>query len=130
MNTTTLPALSGSEKQIAWAEQIREKKIPAIESIKVALYAKRPAFLSEAALAQISEEIEAFFAEITQNASAKFWIDKRESSMSANEFAEIIGKEIQLAVAEAVAEAGRVAKESWGEADHRYFSSAKYCLGI
>lgn len=73
-----LPRLSGSEKQVAWASEIREAAIPQIQigaqSIQVSdLY-------SEAAREELRLAIARVANEMIANESAKWWIDNRHFS--------------------------------------------------
>lgn len=77
--TDTLPALTGTAKQVAWAASIRTDLLRrldvAIETISVA-----PGFdrLSPAAVAEINAQAGAYRAEIAAQAGAGWWIDNRD----------------------------------------------------
>lgn len=76
-----LPALTGSDKQVAWAASVRAKQLAVIaaELEKVA-GAYDPA---DAAQAAAMAGIEAAVARITRQAAASWWIDRRDSGTRA-----------------------------------------------
>ena len=66
-----LPTLVGSEKQVAWAETIRQKAMTHIQAMRLEADATEvPADVREAAIA--------FLDEIASTQDAKYWIDQRE----------------------------------------------------
>ena len=67
-----LPALQGSDKQIAWAEQIRSAIIPQVEALRTQ-FASAP---DEQARQKAEDALNAVIAE----GSAGWWIEHRESS--------------------------------------------------
>ncbi len=71
-----LPALQGSEKQVAWAESIRAKAIQQIEEVLAAIESHR----SEISADQATEldRLQSDFRAIRQNACAAWWIDRRD----------------------------------------------------
>ncbi len=71
-----LPALIGTEKQIAWAETIRAKAITQIEEILTATDANR-ANLSADQASEL-DRLHGDFRAIRQQASAAWWIDRRD----------------------------------------------------
>lgn len=86
MTTTTLPALTGTPKQIAWAEKIRPAKIAEIE----ANIADLRAYLTKTGIFGVSDpaqraEIEAGIAEreaLITKTSAAWWIDRRDTGFA------------------------------------------------
>jgi hypothetical protein len=70
-----LPALEGSEKQVAWAESIRR---PAIERLRKVDTAELSPDLSPEAQAELRDALVLLVDEIVQQTSAKWWIDNRE----------------------------------------------------
>lgn len=72
-----LVALSGSEKQIAWAESIRRPVIEHLRSVDgdPSIIDER---LSETARGEIRDAIALLVAEVVEQAEAKWWIDNRE----------------------------------------------------
>lgn len=75
---TTLPALAGSEKQIAWAEDLRTKKIAALEAHLENVYAyARKKGMSEEKIAEQKVGIDANLAKLTAKTSAAWWIEFR-----------------------------------------------------
>lgn len=80
-----LPSLTGSEKQIAWAEKLRSDFIAAASELEKEyekLYERARRELGEAAEPEIEKMqkiLAAFRAEYLDEASAKVWIDKRGS---------------------------------------------------
>ena len=67
----SLPALTGSEKQIAWAETVRQQMIASIDEY---IYRDGSAFLRRENEAQLREAAE----QIKQRTSARWWIDHRD----------------------------------------------------
>lgn len=68
-----LPALVGSEKQVAWAESIRAKAMPSLDELTEAV----------AKLDDSSEQVKkakALLQATISNPQAKFWIDNRNQS--------------------------------------------------
>ena len=80
-----LPSLTGSEKQIAWAEKLRNDFIAAASELEKEyqkLFERARRELGEAAEPEIDKMqkiLAAFRAEYLDEASAKVWIDKRGS---------------------------------------------------
>lgn len=76
-----LPTLTGSPKQIAWAETIRAEKIKKLDEILErieGLKAKRP--LTEIELEQ-DKKVQAFATDYRNENSAAKWIDARDKSI-------------------------------------------------
>jgi hypothetical protein len=74
-----LPAPTGSDKQIAWAESLRANAIRAIDKdIAAAAEQFRSANLSAAAMQEISDAIALLRAEVVDQIEAKFWIDNKD----------------------------------------------------
>ncbi len=74
-----LPALTGSEKQIAWAETIRAKLIPDLVAIRKRVAIEDADTPERARLIDLANEI---ISSAINCAEAKFWIDHRESGFS------------------------------------------------
>lgn len=74
-----LPVLQGSEKQVAWAETIRQDRIAKLAVIEAALEASR-----EKAPAGACEVIADALAAIKAVDAAKWWIDHRDSAIFTN----------------------------------------------
>lgn len=73
-NEAGLPALQGSEKQIAWAETLRNEKIAEIKKLReVGIKPTEPAFIIEA--------VNNCFAKIENETSAKWFIDNRNQNV-------------------------------------------------
>ena len=68
-----LPALTGSEKQIAWAETIRAAAMAEIEPLRAAM-AKVPADHPNKKIAEVALEI---INKIVSRTSAHYWIENR-----------------------------------------------------
>lgn len=71
-----LPELTGSEKQIAWAESIRAKKIQSLKS----LLAK----VEEMPVNDQTQKATNIINDTINNASSKFWIDNRDCGFGVN----------------------------------------------
>ena len=82
-----LPELTGSPKQIAWAETIRAKMLADLKPILVSAKAKQSLAeqgriaLDDPRYAQLQAAIDAQAASYRMQASAKWWIDHREDSL-------------------------------------------------
>jgi hypothetical protein len=79
-----LPALTGSEKQIAWAEQIRKPVMAVAEE-----YASRPVTnpkLSEMARGELQDLAALIASELRGQTAAKWWIDNRDDLSSPHVF--------------------------------------------
>lgn len=72
-----LPALTGSAKQIAWAESIRASAIAKLGDLP-ALALDR---LSEQAAGELRDALILLQSEITDQAEAKWWIDNRDETV-------------------------------------------------
>jgi hypothetical protein len=72
METMTPVALTGSEKQVAWAEDIRAAMLPAFAPTLAAHLAANPRIPAARA-----ERLRAAIASIAGQASASWWIDHR-----------------------------------------------------
>lgn len=74
-----LPTLTGSEKQVAWAESLRADGIRAIDKEITSLTERfASAKLSTAATQEIADAIALLRAEVVDQVEAKFWIDNRD----------------------------------------------------
>lgn len=73
-----LPSLTGSEKQIAWAESIRSKFLTELDGL-VAKLSPAPE-LSEVAAGEIRDAIVLLANEPRQQSEARWWIDNRNRS--------------------------------------------------
>lgn len=69
-----LPALTGSDKQIAWANTIRLKKIAQIDAVCV---------VSSDAPAELADHIAKAVAAVKAQADARYWIDNRDADVRA-----------------------------------------------
>lgn len=74
-----LPALTGSDKQIAWAESIRAAAIAKLGGTPEIAH-----HLSEAAKAELSDALVLIRSEITDQAAAKWWIENRDEDVVSN----------------------------------------------
>lgn len=74
-----LPALEGSEKQVAWATTIRDKALPEMAKLKLKGHPK----LSDAAQAEVADAIILITTEIERQTDASWWIEHR-AEMSAD----------------------------------------------
>ena len=96
--TDSLPALTGSDKQIAWAETIRMTAKAHVEYC-VGQYAAnlQVARLDKADLSQVPTETEMaeFGARIMRQTAAKYWIDRRSDFASTRDMAHYIGQRIR-----------------------------------
>lgn len=70
-------ALEGSEKQVAWAEDIRSKVYAAVEAVAKETVAANEAVASAEDLATAKENIERALETLRSETSAKWWIDNR-----------------------------------------------------
>lgn len=99
-----LPALLGSEKQIAWAERIRREKMDALYKLAAIAdpYNGKDASMAEAkAYAEFAERIfTAALMAVEAKAEAGWWINRRDDAVT-----QLIRGEMR---AEDVAEAGRL----------------------
>jgi hypothetical protein len=89
-----LPELTGSEKQVAWAERIRIQLLSGLEEL-AARMAERPENMKKVGitLEQVDEAMKA----IQQKTSASWWIDHRDAG--AYNLAEIMLKELKAIAA-------------------------------
>lgn len=71
-----LPALAGSEKQIAWARGIRAEKIEEVQAFFAAARAQAPADKLELYAQQVAVTMQA----LAEKASASWWIDRRDQA--------------------------------------------------
>lgn len=69
-----LVALTGSEKQVAWAESIRKPILAALDALPADL--KHPS-LSPDAQAELSDAVALVICEVRDQSSARWWIDNR-----------------------------------------------------
>ncbi len=78
MTDTTLPTLTGSDKQIAWATDIRAALLAELDAAIAAALAN-PGFakLSPAAAAEVQAALAAIAAEERAPAAASYWIERR-----------------------------------------------------
>jgi len=76
---TALPALTGTEKQISWAESIRQAAIPEIEAAAAKLVESAGDYddLSEPAISELRAAINGLAAELLAREAASDWIDTR-----------------------------------------------------
>ena len=73
-----LPALTGSDKQVAWAETIRRPVVDAlIKTRDKVASANRPQWASERAHVEAVKALATVAGEIIAQTSAKWWIDNR-----------------------------------------------------
>lgn len=77
-----LPALTGSDKQVAWAASIRLQALPAIDKAATDFAARIDELLgdagrSAAAMQEMRDAIALLAAELRQQTSANWWIDKK-----------------------------------------------------
>lgn len=86
MTTQELPKLTGSEKQVAWAEKIRDEKISDAEKW-LAIFEQQAASETNPALKARHEESAAAYREALQlaheHADSRWWIDNRSTSLRA-----------------------------------------------
>lgn len=78
-----LPELTGSEKQIAWANTIRVNELSQFDE-RSASVLKQVSVLSEAAQQEISDAILLQRSELVAKIEAKFWIDNRDGQIHLN----------------------------------------------
>ncbi|WP_210211003.1 hypothetical protein [Rhodomicrobium lacus] len=71
-----LPALAGSDKQVAWARKIRAEKVGEAVKWMDAVAAKVPEAKLEAYAEQRARALQAFFAKT----SASYWIDNKDAN--------------------------------------------------
>lgn len=81
-----LPNLTGSEKQIAWAEELRKEQL--ISILRVYFHNFRydilsyPDYKNETEkIVQMDEEFKIFFLEYVNKIDSKFWINNRNSNL-------------------------------------------------
>lgn len=79
-----LPALAGSEKQIAWAESIRKVAADGVADFRTRIIGAMERAKAEGRTLPATAEAakvaaEAIFAELLANAEAKYWIDNRQA---------------------------------------------------
>ena len=72
-----LPALTGSPKQIAWAETLRAKKITEFEAAADVL-GKKYIARSKAARAELADALALLHHEVFGEAASRYWIDARD----------------------------------------------------
>ena len=72
-----LPTLTGTPKQIAWAETIRAEKIKKLNEILASIEALK----AKRALSEIEEKVQAFAIAYKNEDSAARWIDLRDRSV-------------------------------------------------
>lgn len=75
--TATLPALVGSEKQVAWATTIRAKQIAAIDAFLSDAAAK---FVADPNFDEAMADFSARRDRVANTPDARFWIDRRDES--------------------------------------------------
>lgn len=73
MQSTTLPALKGTEKQIAWAERIRAEKLAALVQ-HLEIEAKRPVERHHPDFRGLEDQL---VARARRRVQASWWIDNR-----------------------------------------------------
>lgn len=89
-----LPAMVGTEKQVAWAERIRLQMLGGMEELITRAQNQREAM---AKLGLSAENIDAAMKAIQQKTSASWWIDHRDAG--AYELAKILQKELDAVLA-------------------------------
>ncbi len=80
----TLPELTGSEKQVAWALTIRAKALQAVATLRAdfaanGARAQAQGMSSEAVAAELAQ-FDTLAERVAQQVSAKWWIDHRDTS--------------------------------------------------
>lgn len=78
-----LPTLSGTEKQVAWAQALRLEALPMIEQATTeAIEAIASSNLSQAAVAEMVDAMHLLSQEVRGRVEASYWIDSRHLSMT------------------------------------------------
>lgn len=91
----TLPALQGTEKQVAWAEQLRAQMMAALETYIA--QARARVAKGRTIHPDIADELDQIVARARRRIAASWWIDRRSDDplMLASAVAALIRKEQQ-----------------------------------
>jgi len=101
----SLPKLIGSDKQIAWAEEIRAEKIPEIERLSHDLFMQMPA-----GQGVICDKVLAELDKIKNEARASVWIAQREEKMTIH-FVQALIKQATIHFAQALIQQARESEQ-------------------
>ncbi len=105
-----LPNLTGSEKQVAWAETIRRDRLAQLDKVLDAL--RQPASrLTEAGRADLFAALDRLAGEYRGQAEARWWIDHRGMSLTTTDLAQAIRARALAPIALAEIDAMRVKRE-------------------